>query len=158
MKIPDLKIVLIVVTGLAFVTALVLTPWYFFLAPTEPDEYEYTVKTQQAFDVSRVSDDDVTAFDNLSSDEQDVLFDAFKKSDHFMGTSSETVYYDTEHDTFEGWRNIEMNGVVFVLAVNEDVHYQSVAKTLLGEVMMGAYLFSITWSMIVLLFLFLLGP
>lgn len=82
--------------------------------------YEYEVKAQQVFDVDRVEDSDVTEFEDLSSDEQEVLHQAFKKSDHFMGTSQVTVYNGNEQfETFTEWRTVESNGVILLVAINE---------------------------------------
>ncbi|AGM11537.1 hypothetical protein M199_gp129 [Halogranum tailed virus 1] len=82
--------------------------------------YQYEVKAQQVFDGDRVEDSDVTEFEELSADEQDVLFRAFKKSDHFMGTSQVTVYNGNERlDTFTNWRTVESNGVLLLVAINE---------------------------------------
>lgn len=82
--------------------------------------YSYEVKAQQVFDTDRVEDSDVTEFEDLSEDEQHILYEAFKKSDHFMGTSQVTVYNGNERlDTFTDWRTVESNGVLLLVAINE---------------------------------------
>ena len=93
-----------------------------FIAPIAPEEtsYTYEIKAQQAYDVDRVSDSDVTQLENLSADEQDLLYDAFKRTDHFMGASEVTIFRDEQLDTFTTWKTIESNGIVLLVAVNED--------------------------------------
>lgn len=98
-------------------------PWMVWFAPMEPN-YHYEVKTQQAFDVDRVEDEDVTEIENLSADEKDVLYRAFKKEDHFMGSSKSWVYPDERLETFRGWRLVEVKGVVLLVAVVEHTDEQ----------------------------------
>jgi len=82
--------------------------------------YEYEVKAQQVFDGEHVEDSDITEFEDLSDDEQEVLYEAFKKSDHFMGTSEVYVSNGPERlDTFHDWRTVESNGVLLLVAINE---------------------------------------
>lgn len=86
----------------------------------EQTEYEYEVKAQQVFDGERVEDGDVTEFENLSEDEQEILYRAFKKTDHFMGSSEVTVSTQTKHKVFDDWRTVESNGVLLLVAVQEN--------------------------------------
>lgn len=110
------------VTILAVLIAVVLTPWIFWFVPTETD-YTYHVKVQQAYDVSRVEDSDVTPFESLSQDEQDVLYRAFKEIEtgQFVGEDGAEVRvtFDERRQVFDTWRSIEVNGIVLLVAVAE---------------------------------------
>lgn len=82
-------------------------------------EYEYEVKTQQVMDVDRVEDSDVTPLEQLSDDEREVLYRAFKKQDRFFGSSQVIVTFNDKHDIFTEWRTIETKGVLLLVAVEE---------------------------------------
>jgi hypothetical protein len=82
--------------------------------------YSYDVKAEQVQDVDRVEDSDVTEIENLSADEKKLLYDAFKKTDHFRGSSQVSLHYQDERlDTFNDWRTVESNGVLLLVAVSE---------------------------------------
>jgi hypothetical protein len=88
--------------------------------------YNYEVKAQQVFDAERVEDSDVTEFDNLTADEQDILYEAFKKTDHFMGSAQVTIVHrDRQFNTFTDWRTVESNGVLLLVAINEHIDKQN---------------------------------
>lgn len=140
--------------------ALILVTLYIvislvFIAPMAPSvtEYQYEVKAQQAFDVDRVDDSDVTDFDDLEADEQELLYRAFKKSDHFMGESEVTIHTDEQLDTFTDWRTVESNGIVLLVAVDEtrEEHLDSSVRwaKLWGYSMLVAivlfFLFGLLW-------------
>lgn len=97
------------------ILAVVVPIGLLFIAPEETT-YQYDVKAEQVNDVDRV--EDPTAFENLSQTERDVLFQAFKKSDHFLGASEVTVSSEQKMETFDGWRVIEIQGVVLLVAVD----------------------------------------
>lgn len=107
---------------IVWLISLISYPLFFGVIVTGPQEttYNYEVKAQQVMDVDRVEDSDVTQLENLSTDEQRLLYDAFKKTDHFMGSSQVTLSYQDERlETFNQWKTIESDGVVLLVAVNE---------------------------------------
>ena len=91
----------------------------------ESESYQYDIKTEQVYDTQWVEHNDVTHFDDLSADEQQLLHDAFQKEHELIfGTGSASVslhYQDERLDTFTDWRTIEVNGVLLVVAVSESV-------------------------------------
>lgn len=99
-----------------------------FITPIVPEqtEYEYNVKMEQAYAVDRVEDSDVTEFSEFSEDEQDVLYKAFKEVETgqmFGETSAEvSVTFDEQRDVFDTWRTVEVNGIVLLVAVQENAH------------------------------------
>lgn len=118
-RIEDIAILLLILAIVGGFGGLVVLE---HVAPQEKD-YTYHVKAQQAYDVSRVESDDVTAFENLSGTEKELMYRAFKKSDHFMGTSEVRIQSDEQLTEFQGWRSIEVNGVVMVIAVDEEIKW-----------------------------------
>lgn len=119
-KLDAIKLALFALWLVSFLLTLVAFGGIFFGLFPQETTYQYEVKAQQVFDTDRVEDSDVTQFENLSDDEQYVLYKAFKKSDHFMGTSQVTVSTDEPYDTFTDWRTVESNGVLLLVAINED--------------------------------------
>lgn len=58
------------------------------------------------------------SYDNVSEAEQQVLFDAFKKSDHFLGGSEAYVYTDEKIENVSNeWRVIEIKGVPMLVSI-----------------------------------------
>jgi hypothetical protein len=78
--------------------------------------YEYDVKTQQVFDNDRINNS--TKLSELSEDEQAILYEAFKKADHFAGSEEIHVTRSEKLDTFNQWRVVEYNGVYLLVAIN----------------------------------------
>lgn len=109
-----------------FIIALLTIPITFFgvMLGYFPEQYDYRydVKTEQISDTDWVEENEVVQFENLTDDEQQVLYDAFKEQDHFFGSSEETAgEYDEPLDTFDGWKTVERGGALFVMAVEENV-------------------------------------
>lgn len=78
--------------------------------------YEYTVKAEQVNEDEMV--DEAIDYDNVSDAEQRVLFDAFKKSDHFLGGAEAYVHTDEPiEDVSNEWRVIEIKGVPMLVAI-----------------------------------------
>ena len=79
-------------------------------------EYEYTVKVEQ------VNENDMPTesenYDDLSEAEKKVLFEAFKRSDHFLGGAE--AYITTEEkldiETNE-WKVVRVKGVPLLMAI-----------------------------------------
>jgi hypothetical protein len=115
----DFKLVLFILFLISIPLTLVGMVGMFAGMFPEQTSYEYEVKAQQVFDGDRVQDSDVTEFENLSEDEREILYQAFKKTDHFMGSSEVVVYESTRHQVFNDWRTVESNGVLLLVAVQE---------------------------------------
>lgn len=82
--------------------------------------YEYTVKAEQVNEDEMV--DGAIAYKNVSEAEQAVLFDAFKKSDHFLGGAEAYVYTDEPIENVSNeWRVIEIQGVPILVAIQGPV-------------------------------------
>ena len=80
------------------------------------ESHEYQVKVEQVEQGSQVNDSVV--YDNLSEDEREMLFRAFKKNDHFLCSSS--THTRTEEklnvETNE-WKVVRVNGVPILMAI-----------------------------------------
>jgi hypothetical protein len=86
-----------------------------FAAMPEGDtDYEYTVKAEQVNEDEMV--DEAIEYENLTEAEQRVLYDAFKKSDHFLGGSEAVVVTDEPINVSNEWRVIEIQGVPMLVA------------------------------------------
>jgi len=86
-------------------------------------EYEYEIKAEQVYDNDRINES--VELQSLSDDEQALLHDAFKKSDHFMGGSEVIVDRSERLETFDGWKVVEFQGVYILVAIEgpeEQVH------------------------------------
>lgn len=79
------------------------------------EEYQYTIKTEQVNEDEMVEQH--TDMENLTEEQQDILFRAFKKTDHFFGSASITVATDERVKTFDSWLVIEVKGVPLLVAV-----------------------------------------
>lgn len=125
----SIKSKLIKVWFILFIISMLLTPvalgaGYIGFFP-EQETYHYDVKAQQVFDAERVEDGDVTQFEELEHDERELLYEAFKKTDHFMGSSEVTITKTEQLETFNDWRTIESNGVLLLVAINEETRTQA---------------------------------
>jgi hypothetical protein len=106
--------------ALSVIVMILMVPMLFGGFFPSTTHYSYEVKAQQVEDTDRVEAGDVVQLENLSEDEQELLYHAFKKTDHFMGASSVVLnYQDQRLDTFTDWRTVESNGVLLLVAVNE---------------------------------------
>lgn len=102
----------------------------------EPDEYdyEYTVKAEQVNEDEMV--DEAIDYDNVSSAEQEVLFDAFKKSDHFLGGAEADIETDEPIENISNeWRVIEIQGVPMLVAIEGPVKVPADPET--GKGLLG---------------------
>lgn len=79
-------------------------------------EYEYEIKAEQVYDNDRINES--VELQSLSDDEQALLHDAFKKSDHFMGGSEVIVDRNERLETFDGWKVVEFQGVYILVAID----------------------------------------
>lgn len=79
-------------------------------------DYQYEVKAEQVNEDEMV--DEAVQMENLSEAEQDVLYRAFKKSDHFLGGSEAIVQTDEPLNVSEEWRVVEIKGVPMLVAIS----------------------------------------
>lgn len=90
----------------------------------EKTVYEYDVKAEQVYDNGKINES--VTLQELSQDEQKILYDAFKETDDFLGGSNVLVKSDQRLDTFDGWKVVEYNGVYLLVAIDgpyvETVH------------------------------------
>lgn len=96
------------------VSLLVMTAGFGLVVADAETEYQYDIKTEQVeSDSYSLNDSEVTRFEDLSEDEQDALFMAYKKSDHFLGGASATIVVDEKLDLTEDerWRVVDIKGV-----------------------------------------------
>jgi len=87
--------------------------------PEDPEyEYEYTVKAEQVNENDMVAESE--DFDTLSDAEREMLFDAFKKSDHFLGGASVELEYDEPVENIEQneWKVVRVKGVPILMAID----------------------------------------
>jgi len=86
------------------------------LMETDEYEYEYTVKAEQVNEDEMV--DEAIDYENISDAEQKVLFDAFKKSDHFLGGAEAYIETDEPIENVSNeWRVIEIKGVPMLVSI-----------------------------------------
>jgi hypothetical protein len=79
--------------------------------------YEYTVKAEQVNEDEMV--DEAIDYENVSDAEQRMLFDAFKKSDHFLGGAEAYVHTDEPIENVSNeWRVIEIKGVPMLVSID----------------------------------------
>lgn len=102
----------------------------------ENDNYRYTVKAEQVND--NEMPESHTDYENLTKAEQKVLFKAFKKSDHFFGSSSVTVTVDEKVNFFDGWEVVRIEGVPILVAVSGP-HAGEMPRFM--EIILGAVMF-----------------
>lgn len=100
-----------------FGTILLLCGVYIFggFMPTHT-EYSYDIKAEQVYDNDRINES--VELQSLSEQEQTLLHDAFKKSDHFFGSSEVTVSQEEQFEVFDGWRVVEFQGVYILVAID----------------------------------------
>jgi hypothetical protein len=84
-------------------------------APMET-AYRYEIKAEQVYDSGEINES--VELQNLSQDEQQLLHDAFKDSDEFLGDAEVTVKRQERFDTFDGWRVVEFQGVYILVAID----------------------------------------
>jgi hypothetical protein len=94
--------------------ALCLAYFIFGFAPMH-SEYNYDIKAEQVYDNDQINES--VELQNLSQDEQALLYDAFKKSDHFMGGAEVTIEKQERLETFDGWKVVEYEGVYILVAI-----------------------------------------
>lgn len=87
--------------------------------------YEYSVKTEQVNDNSLLEVNETIPIEDLSSDEQDMLYRAFKKTDHFLDGAQVIVETNEQVEYSEEWRLVSMDGVMFVMAIQEHDTYET---------------------------------
>lgn len=102
-----------------FLWGMIFVPIYLFIWAPETTSYEYDVKAEQMYDTDTATANNTQPLDALPPDEQRVMHEAFKKSDHFMGSSSVTIQFSTQQNVTKGLYPIEENGVVMVVSITE---------------------------------------
>lgn len=102
---------------------------------TDEYEYEYTVKAEQVNEDEMV--DEAIDYENVSDAEQEVLFDAFKKSDHFLGGAEAYIRTDEPVENVSNeWRVIEIKGVPLLVSIEGP---ERVPDPNTGEVFLGMF-------------------
>jgi hypothetical protein len=100
---------------------LVLSTPFVAMALVDGDtEYEYTVKTEQVqSDSHSINDSQVTPYDELTDNEQQALYDAYKQSDHFLGGAEVHIVTDERLtvDTVGEWKVVEVQGVRLLTSI-----------------------------------------
>lgn len=110
-------------------------------------EYEYTVKAEQVNENEMVNES--VSYKNLSPEEQEVLFRAFKNSDNFLEGASSEVATDHPKNVSNEWQVVEVKGVPILMAI------EGPEKILTGhEVLERLYFFPVAPIIIILLTLF----
>lgn len=113
----------VVVFIILLVAGAIGAPIAFFTMTPADTDYLYEVKAQQMFDPGHPSVEETRNLSSLPPDQQRVMHEAFKATDHFMdGDASATVRYDTKKNVSEGLYPIEQNGVVMVVSVTEETN------------------------------------
>lgn len=105
-------IVIVLLLGISVCSMVVMEDAMF-----DPEtEYEYTVKAEQVQHGDDVTD--AQDYGNLTDAERQVLFDAFKESDHFLGGSEESVHTDEPLENVSSeWKVVRVNGVPVLMAI-----------------------------------------
>lgn len=82
-------------------------------------EYVYEVKAEQVNENEMVNES--VEYDTLSEQEREMLFKAFKKSDHFLGGAEAHVAYDEPVEGIETdeWKIVRVKGVPILVAISE---------------------------------------
>lgn len=124
----------LIVVGLVLIVAA-----FTVLAPEMTTAHEYTVKTEQVQDAERV--ERATSLENLSQDEQQVLYDAFKNTDEFLGGAESTVRTDEPQQISQGWQVVDVKGVSLLVAIDGPKEVQVVAEgeTILWKVFTSVF-------------------
>lgn len=87
------------------------------LISTADVDYEYRIKAEVVGDSDRLHDD--VTYDELTDAERRMLYEAFKKSDHFFGSSEASVTVDERADvTDDEWKLVRVKGVPMLVAID----------------------------------------
>jgi len=104
-------------------TLLTVGSGYAFVNIDGNTVYEYSIKTEQVNDNSLLEENETIPIEDLSQDEQDMLYHAFKKSDHFLDGAQVVIETDEDLNYSSEWRLVSMDGVMFVTAMQEHDTY-----------------------------------
>ena len=80
--------------------------------------YEYEIKAEQVYDNTDESTQTATPISELSEAEQQMLYDAFKKNDHFLDGASVTIQQDEKIETLDPWKVVNINGVSMLVMID----------------------------------------
>ena len=80
--------------------------------------YEYEIKAEQVYDNTDESTQTATPISELSETEQQMLYDAFKKNDHFLDGSSVIIQQDEKIETLDPWKVVNINGVSMLVMID----------------------------------------
>lgn len=115
-------IVLFAIAAVLFIGAGVL-----FTTHTPETNHQYEVKTEQVQSDAATVNESVQ-LDDLPTKQSEIVFDAWKKSDHFLGGSSTYVSYDERLNlTSENrWHVVEIEGVKLLVGIFYDESWEPV--------------------------------
>lgn len=93
-----------------------------FVAYTEATDetdydYQYTVKADQIGENEMFEDRQVTPYQNLSENEQKMLFEAYKQSDGFLEESETIVTVDEPMENVTMWQAVNVKGVPMFIGI-----------------------------------------
>lgn len=79
--------------------------------------YEYQIKVEQVQSANSVNES--VSYSSMSGSEREMLFDAFKRSDHFLGGASAYVTTDEPvANVTNEWRIVRVRGVPVLMAIS----------------------------------------
>lgn len=91
-----------------------------FILMETTTEYEYEVKAEQVYDSRHVSVNDSLQHYNLTDEQDEVLYRAFKNTDGFLEGSSSYFQSPENYTVFDDWRVVNVNGVSLLVAIQKD--------------------------------------
>lgn len=105
--------------ALMVITVLLVSPAYLvYVTGGQDTVYQYEVKAEQVNEDEMTEGQDIIEYENLTEEQQEVLFRAFKESDNFLDGASVTVRAEQKYDVFNDWRIIEIRGVPMLVAIS----------------------------------------
>ena len=104
---------LILIVGVVLLLSGIATVAY-GLSITEK-EYQYEVKTEQV--IYGDSIESTTPVEDLSTDEQKALMQAYRQSDRFLSGASASIWVDDRLDIQEGWVVVSIEGVLLLTSI-----------------------------------------
>jgi len=98
--------------------------------------YEYSIKAEQVEDARAVNISTVQSVKNMSDGEQELLYTAFKRSDHFLGGAEAFVRTHENYSITDGWDTVQIAGVVILYSVEKNIEQSAVDMRSLGVMIM----------------------
>lgn len=130
-----------IVVAIIIILAL-LSGCYVIISEENDAHYQYTVKVEMVNENGMPSES--VNYDELSEQEQEMLFEAFKESDSFLDGEKEYLRYDEPVEVTTGeWKVVRVKGVPILMAIQGPEKRTNAGEQGLDglAIIVGAFLF-----------------